>query len=391
MTCALLIGLSEYSLQVRLPSAETDVTVIKGICKEKLHIADENITTISKECDSAFIPTIVDQFCRDNSESDSCVFYYSGHGGVVDEGFGQNDFALYGTDGEPISLSKITNRLKAVFSHGLVILDSCHSGSARVDSPSFDFLKQSWNGFTVLASSESNENSHAGQAGCPSAFTSLLKIAFDVASNQSTSYFRISRVGDIVNAGMGFLNNANPLGTMHPVGINKYDCDGVFSTHLEPYEDAKAFEFDHSGFHFVVNGMNSHDYLRVRVDVLLHGPSEDAFVEVLPILKSRDTIEAIQRHPIFEDEKQKRLLSGKDLAYALFDVFPDEADMRIRNPKWQVHWANASVPYADLCRDPDYIDGPLKIERCTTYQDNRRGYEENSKSGASLAQDLLIL
>lgn len=388
MTCALLIAFDEYERLGNLPSAESDLVAIKETCKEKFQVDDEHMEIAPRKLDSDFILPIVDRFCRDNSGIDSFIFYYSGHGGVLDNGSGQEEFALYGTDGRPLLLSYVLRRLTAAFSHGLIMLDSCHSGSVSIDASSFDFLNQTSNGFTVIASSDVHEPAYASSVGCPSVFTGVLKMAFDAIVCRNVPYFPVSGVIDAVNAGIGFCNERNPARAMHPVCINKYACDGAFPTGAKPYGNASPFEFEHSGFHFAVSNMNSHDYRRVRAAVLPNGSTENELAETLSILKSHAVIERICRHSIYENDKQKGLLSNKRLSYILFEIFPDEIDMRVHNPKWLVHWANTSAPYIDLCRNPYLVDGPLKVEYCEAHQSLRRGYEENNSDNVALARKL---
>ena len=139
MACALLISLGDYENMDLLPSAKVDIGVMHKLCRTVLNIDGAKITELTGELETPFFEMMVAQFCKDNADEESFVFYYSGHGGTSI--IGDNAvFTMYGTDGGQVALPSILKIFEDSFPHGLVILDSCSSGSASICEASYDFL-----------------------------------------------------------------------------------------------------------------------------------------------------------------------------------------------------------------------------------------------------------
>lgn len=385
MACALLVGIKKYKYSDDLLSADADLRAISGICRERLNIEDERVSIIAGECDAHILQVKVEQFCLSHSADDSFVFYFSGHGGITSLDEGEEGFSIYGSDNRAISMSFILSSLKTAFSHGLIIIDSCRAGAVRVGKASIDFLARDSHGFTVIASCGSQELSYSGSGDYPSVFTGQLKLAFDAVVPGHVAFFPISSVIGAVSARMGGCNESGQLVAMHPVSFNKYACDGVFSIDAEPYGRDPVLEFDCSGLHFVANSMNSRDYRRVRVSVILHEASEADLKEAFESSVFHDAVEKIRNHPVFANAWPHQIKSDIAISNIVFNVFADEGDMRIRNPKWRVYWSSHSVPHSELCPKPDFEFGPFKIQRDMTYQEIRKHYEEHAVDDETLA------
>lgn len=388
MACALLIGIGNYKCLGNLPAADADLRTISGICRERLNVEEEHVVTIAGECDAHILRVKVEQFCQSYSADDSFVFYFSGHGGIASVNEGEEEFSIYGSDDQPISMSFILSRLKTVFSRGFVIIDSCRAGAVRVEKASIDFLARGSHGFTVIASCGSQELSYPGSGDCPSVFTGQLKLAFDAIAPRRAASFPISSVIGVVSAQMGECNERELLNKMHPVSFNKYACDGVFSIDAEPHGGELFFEFDCSGLHFVASSMNSRDYRRVQASVILHEASEADLKEAFESSVFHDAVEEIRGNSAVESVSQQHFKCDKAIANIVFNVFPDEGQMRIGNRKWRIYWSNHSVPHSELCPKPDFEVGPFRVQRNMAFWEVRRHFEEHAADDEALARKL---
>lgn len=384
MACALLISLGEYQNMGLLPSARADMDTMRKICQTVLNIDETKIAMKTGELEARFFEMVVTQFCIDNADEDSFIFYYSGHGGVSTTG-GNGDFSLYGTDGKQVTLPSVLEKFEENFSHGLVILDSCSSGSASIRDTSYDFIERSSTGYTLLASSERGESSYADAADCPSIFTGTLKIAFDCHSETNGPFFPISSVIETLNFAMGFKNRTMQDKSMHPVVRNLYACDRVFDSCYRTFEKSAPFYFDKFKFHFAVKNMNSNDYRRVRVSVLVDEESPNDIKDVLSIIGSGEVLGEIERNHLFANEKEAQRLAGKPLTSIVFDIFSHSSDLQINNPKWRAYWENDAVPHIRLDKYAPLRLGSLSFEKMLCYESIRQNYQEHSMDKTALA------
>ena len=390
MACALLISLGEYQNMDPLPSAKVDMGVMHKLCRTALNIDGAKITELTGELEAPFFEMMVTQFCKDNADEESFVFYYSGHGGTSI--IGDNAvFAMYGTDGERVALPSILKILEDSFPHGLIILDSCSSGSASICEASYDFFEHSSKGYTLIASSEKDESSYAGAVDCPSIFTGVLKVAFDCFIDVDSPYCPVSAVIEMMNCAMGVHNSAELNKLMHPIVHNMYACDGVFKSRGKVFEKSGPFLFNESNIHFVANNMNSNDYRRARVSVLLGEDLTVQIEEVLTILESPEILEKMERNPLFENEDEECRLANKPLTSIVFDVFPKSTDLLINNPKWRVYWEISSISHIRLDKNVHLKFGSLSYERLKCYGDLQQSQREHCMDKAALALELSSL
>lgn len=390
MACALLISLGEYQNMDPLPSAKVDIGVLHKLCRTALNIDGAKITELTGELEAPFFEKMVTQFCKDNADEESFVFYYSGHGGTSI--IGDNAvFTMYGTDGGQVALPSVLKILEDSFPHGLIILDSCSSGSASICEASYDFLEHSSKGYTLIASSEKDECSYAGAGDCPSIFTGVLKVAFDCFYYVDSPYCPVSSAIEMMNCAMGVHNSAELNKLMHPIVHNMYACDGGFKSRGKVFEKSGPYLFNESNIHFVVNNMNSNDYRRARVSVLLGEDPTVQIEEVLPILESTEIQEEMEGNPLFENEKEERRLANKPLTSIVFNVFPNSIDLLINNPKWRVYWENNSVLHIRLDKNTHLKFGSLSYERLKCYEDLKQSQQERCMDKAALASVLSSL
>lgn len=384
MACALLISLGEYQNMGLLPSARADLDTMHKLCRTVLNIDETKIAAKTGELEARFFEMVVNQFCKDNAGEDSFIFYYSGHGGVSNTG-DNGVFSLYGTDGKQVTLPSVLKKFEYNFSHGLVILDSCSSGSASVCDTSYDFIERSSTGYTLLASSERGESSYADAADCPSVFTGTLKIAFDCHNETNGPFFPISSVIETLNFAMGFKTRTMQDKPMHPVVRNIYACDRVFNSCYRAFEKSAPFHFDKFKFHFAVKNMNSNDYRRVRVSVLVDEKTAINIEDALSIIGSDEVLGEIERNHLFANEKEAQRLAGKPITSIVFDIFTHSTDFQMDNPKWRAYWENDAVPHIRLDKYAPVRLGSLSYKNMLCYESIRQNYQDHSTDKAALA------
>jgi len=138
---ALLIGINEYEQLPSLSGSRNDVETMKAILIRRYGFAEENITTLFDEAATrASILQALEAFVASVGPNDTALFHYSGHGSQVEDLDGDEADGLdeticphdARTEGVPDitddELGRILGRLDAASS--VVVLDSCHSGTA---------------------------------------------------------------------------------------------------------------------------------------------------------------------------------------------------------------------------------------------------------------------
>lgn len=383
MSSAFLLAIDRYAELPDLTSAKADVRSMKSLCESVFNIPSEKIFERAGECDRYLIPVLVKEFCNGASNHDACLFYYSGHGGATQD---KSDFALYGSDGQPIPLSSLINCFAGSFAHVLVVLDSCYSGSARVGTMSFDFVSQSSSAVTVVCSSGPTEYSYPGDDEVPSLFTRVFEFAFKTLAVGRRAFVPISDALAVLQESMGTYNSKHESGSMHPVVHNGLGCDAAFPTGLAPYKKAEPCEFEYGGYSFVANQMNSSSYRRLCIFVTQIVPSPVNLDELLSVLDSAHLKQAVQTIDIFENEQEERRLAGKPLANAVFKFFPDEFDLLTLNPRWCFYWNNPDVSHSDLGDKSDFEYGSLLAKENHSYCCVREGCLSSRSDALSLAR-----
>ncbi len=138
---ALLIGINKYKVLPRLNGSLNDVAVMRQLLIQRWGFKEANIKTVLDEAGTrAGILKALEQLVQDTGPADSVYVHYSGHGSQVQDLNGDEEDGIDETivpqDGRTADVPDITDdeldsilaRLRA--KHALVVLDSCHSGTA---------------------------------------------------------------------------------------------------------------------------------------------------------------------------------------------------------------------------------------------------------------------
>lgn len=162
MRKALCIGIDYYENFNSLPGCSGDAKAIGQLLETNLDGTENFDVTFRVEKNSASICTAakLEQEIRNifSQEVDTVLFYYSGHGGIIDgKGFLVPSDADYLEDMFPMErLLEIINQSNAT--NKIVILDCCHAGSlGKFNSiPGCDVLPENT---TILAASRADQTS----------------------------------------------------------------------------------------------------------------------------------------------------------------------------------------------------------------------------------------
>lgn len=139
---ALLIGINKYRAVPKLQGSLNDIETMRHILLTRWGFSEKHITIVRDEgATRAGILAALDHLVKETGPNDTVYFHYSGHGSQVedlngDEADDHLDETLVPQDGRSGEVPDITDdELDAVFSKmraksALVILDSCHSGTA---------------------------------------------------------------------------------------------------------------------------------------------------------------------------------------------------------------------------------------------------------------------
>ncbi len=138
---ALLIGINKYKVLPRLNGSLNDVAVMRQVLIQRWGFKDANIKMVLDEAGTrAGILKALEQLVRDTGPADTVYIHYSGHGSQVQDLNGDEEDGIDETivpqDGRTADVPDITDdELDAILTrlrakHALVVLDSCHSGTA---------------------------------------------------------------------------------------------------------------------------------------------------------------------------------------------------------------------------------------------------------------------
>ncbi len=139
---ALLIGIGKYEVLPRLPGAKNDIKLVRQVLISRYGFSDDNVEVIQDEAATrAGVLTSLKKIVQEAGPNDVVYIHYSGHGSQVqdlngDEPDDQLDETIVPQDGRTEGVPDITDdELEAILSQlktsqGVVVLDSCHSGTA---------------------------------------------------------------------------------------------------------------------------------------------------------------------------------------------------------------------------------------------------------------------
>lgn len=139
---ALLIGIGKYEILPRLPGSKNDIDLVHQVLVSRYGFAEQAIHTVRDEMATREgVLAALNQLVQEAGPHDLVYIHYSGHGSQVqdlngDEPDDQLDETIVPADGRTEGIPDITDdeledilsRLKT--SQAVVVLDSCHSGTA---------------------------------------------------------------------------------------------------------------------------------------------------------------------------------------------------------------------------------------------------------------------
>ena len=139
---ALLIGIGKYEVLPRLPGSKNDIELVRQVLLSRYGFAEKNIKVVRDEAATRVgVLEALNNIVKEAGPNDVLYIHYSGHGSQVedlngDEPDDQLDETIVPQDGRMDGVPDITDdELEAIFakirtSQAVVVLDSCHSGTA---------------------------------------------------------------------------------------------------------------------------------------------------------------------------------------------------------------------------------------------------------------------
>jgi hypothetical protein len=139
---ALLIGIGKYEVLPQLPGAKNDIELVRQVLVSRYGFSENNVEVLRDETATrAGILASLNKIVKDAGPNDVVYIHYSGHGSQVedlngDEPQDQLDETIVPQDGRTEGIPDITDdELETILSQlqtsqAVVVLDSCHSGTA---------------------------------------------------------------------------------------------------------------------------------------------------------------------------------------------------------------------------------------------------------------------
>ena len=138
---ALLIGIGKYQAVPRLPGSKNDVALVRQVLMSRYGFSDKNVDVVLDEAATRVgVLAALNKIVKEAGPKDLVYIHYSGHGSQVKDLDGDEpdhlDETIVPQDGRTDGVRDITDdELEAILSQlktsqAVVVLDSCHSGTA---------------------------------------------------------------------------------------------------------------------------------------------------------------------------------------------------------------------------------------------------------------------
>jgi hypothetical protein len=139
---ALLIGIGKYEVLPRLPGSKNDIDLVHQVLVSRYGFSDDHVDEVRDEAATrAGVLSALNKIVKEAGPKDVVYIHYSGHGSQVqdlngDEPEDQLDETIVPQDGRTEGIPDITDdELETILSQlktsqAVVVLDSCHSGTA---------------------------------------------------------------------------------------------------------------------------------------------------------------------------------------------------------------------------------------------------------------------
>jgi hypothetical protein len=139
---ALLIGIGKYEVLPRLPGSKNDIELVRQVLFSRYGFSDDNMQVVRDEAATRVgVLSALNKIVKESGPNDVVYIHYSGHGSQVedlngDEPEDQLDETIVPQDGRTEGVPDITDdELETILSQlktsqAVVVLDSCHSGTA---------------------------------------------------------------------------------------------------------------------------------------------------------------------------------------------------------------------------------------------------------------------
>jgi len=339
----LLVGVSSYNSTsiVDLPFCKNDISLMQNALVNGLNAISEDIIicgydgTVSED---EFVKalTLLSILC---SEDDTVFFYFSGHGGIVN-----NQHVLMLSD-TPVGTDKIIHFLeKAISKNKIICLDACQSGKFEIDqSAIFDINdtveRFAGRGYAVFASSGALQSSYGHPEKPISLFTAFLSDAISDRHFVRQGKRSLYDIKKLLFLYMDIWNKKNPKRQQTP--IYRANLGGTIYFCIEeyhPFNTLKMYENCQNYIIHSVEPLHSSNAKRYSVKVILK--SAFSFDEIASI--NHKIVEKVKELEIYSNDLQQKRWRGVS-ANRIFCYFGfDEEDMINSNFVCHTTWVDDS-------------------------------------------------
>lgn len=339
---ALLIAVSDYSKTnslCDLPFCQNDLTVMKSALEFGIDVKANHIDSLGKNgtvTKSDFLDTL-EYKSYDLTDEDTFIFYFSGHGGKVN-----NENCLLFSD-DNYSLQNLINEIDKISAKAKVIfLDCCHSGNFILNKEiEFDINEDidrfAGTGIAILASCGANETSGFDDAKPISLFTRFLSDALNNKFINRQGKKSLEAVAELVRRYSDVWNSRNHQLIQHPVYRSAIGGTIFFQAeNYQPYQVANYYEECEKYIIYTVKPLHSSIAKRYSANVILKYPF--TLEEISHIAK--EIKNKLINCEIFQNQKAEKNYLGKpaNIIWCYFGY--DEDDMVDSNYFCHTTWVD---------------------------------------------------
>ena len=338
MIKALLVGAGIFeNSDNTLPCCPNDINEIKKSLEYGLGCDEKNILLLGNENKVNKVDFIqhFNLFCTHLQTNDIAIFYFSGHGKIID-----NDHYLILSDSGVATKDLIRAISNTKAKNAIFIFDTCYSGKALEDIK--DSLQNLSNGsIKIIASCEKAEKSFVMPNGEVSTFTWFLSKALcdnSVIRKGKKSLFDIINLTKLYLEMYANHTNAAQNATYQSLGI--YDIYFKIFDWEEPEKPNFSKAFDNYSI-VSVEPLHNLSNKRYAVKILLDKPFNLTELSCF----SNDIVNELSVAEIYKNDKQNLLWANKsiDVVYLYFAL--DMQDIEEGNFLVRAIWVNKNYDY----------------------------------------------
>lgn len=314
-----VLCLNEYDRSANLPFVKNDALLIKNSFINGLNLLENNIRVYCGNISLRKYNEIIDEIISNSSEDRMVIFYYSGHGGIIDD---KSTICL--SDEKQLLCNSIINKIeKSKYPKRWFIFDSCYSGailSSDKSSLEYDNIGE---GTIINSSCSQLETSGADENGEYSKFTNQLCFAINSDSTIRKGSKSIDRINQLLRHIVNISNNkisnvkdkqsyiykSNVIGNFY-IGEIKEKQKKYNSPYIKKYENFEIVGID---------PVHTVSVKKYSVDVITNNFDEERLLDI-----SNQILEMASNFELYQNDKIKSFLYNKSINLIWIRFFIDD-------------------------------------------------------------------